>query len=330
VPETAGRPGVKTSSVLVVDDEVNIAHFLKDFLEDNGFTVTLSHTGREGLKAAADQLPDVILLDVDLPDMDGYSVCRSMRQKLSLRNKPILMLTALNDQRNELIGLRAGADDYLTKPVDTGRLLARLNSAIHRNIRELDANPLTHLPGNTSIVQEIEKLIEAKAPYAVLYGDLNNFKTFNDKYGFLRGDQAIKLTAQCLITSVEAHPMGDGPSFVGHVGGDDFVAIVHPDVAEKVCQDIIARFDGMMPSLYDEQDRQNGYIEGKSRQGQPVRHALMGIALVIVFSRDREFTHPGEISSLASELKNFAKTFNKSTYVNDRRRPPDEKPPTTL
>jgi diguanylate cyclase (GGDEF)-like protein len=315
-------------TILMVDDEVNIAHFVKDFLEENGFSVVTAHTGKEGLKTALEQLPDVILLDVDLPDIDGYSICRQMRQKLSLRNKPILMLTALNDQKNEIIGLRAGADDYLTKPIDTGRLLARLNSAIHRNVRELDASPLTHLPGNTSIVQEIEKLIGSGSQFAVIYGDLNNFKSFNDRYGFLRGDQAIKLAAQCLIAGVEAKG-GEGPAFVGHVGGDDFVAIVAPDQAEEVCKDVIARFDAIMPSLYDEEDRKRGYVIGKNRQGQEVQTPLTGIALVVVSTVGRNFQHPGEISSLASELKSWAKSFGHSAYVEDRRRTARQ-PPMTL
>src|SRR4051794_672842 len=116
-----------TPTVLVVDDEVNIAQFVQDFLEDNGFHVVLTHTGREGLKAAMEMLPDVVILDVDLPDLSGYEVCRLMREKSALRTRPILMLTSLNDQKNELTGLKAGADDYLTKPIDTARLLARLN-----------------------------------------------------------------------------------------------------------------------------------------------------------------------------------------------------------
>lgn len=313
----------------MVDDEVNIAQFVKDFLEENGFTVITASTGREGLKAALERLPDVILLDVDLPDVDGYSVCRQMRQKLSLRNKPILMLTALNDQQNEIIGLRAGADDYLTKPIDTRRLLARLNSAIHRNIRELDANPLTHLPGNSSILQEIERLIAARTPFAVVYADLNDFKAFNDRYGFLRGDQAIKLAAQCLIGGLEARS-AEGPAFVGHVGGDDFVAVLPPERAEPFCQDVIARFDELMPNLYDEADRRRGSIEVKNRQGQVTQTPLTGIALVIVSSEGHDFQHPGEISSLASELKSWAKSFGHSAFVSDRRKSAGEKPPMTL
>jgi DNA-binding response OmpR family regulator len=309
----------QTPTVLVVDDEVNIANFIKDFLEENGFSVAMAHNGKDGLKYAVEQLPDVILLDVELPDMDGYSICREMRAKSSLRNKPILMLTVRNDQQNELTGLRAGADDYLTKPIDTARLLARLNSAIHRNIRELDASPLTHLPGNTSIAQELERLLQEKQPFAVIYGDLNNFKSFNDRYGFLRGDQAIKLASQCFVTAVETRA-DMKPAFIGHIGGDDFVAIVHPDEAEKVCEDIIRGFDEKVPNLYDEADRKKGFILGKTRQGQMVENPIMGIALVVVKDSDRPFEHPAEISALASELKVRAKGFVKSAFVMERRK----------
>jgi DNA-binding response OmpR family regulator len=305
--------------VLVVDDEVSIAHFLRDFLEDHGFTVVMAHTGKEGVAMALETSPDAVLLDVDLPDMQGYDVCRLMRQKTSLRTKPILMLTSLSDQRHELEGLKAGADDYLGKPIDTARLVARLNAAIHRNIRELDANPLTHLPGNASISQEMERRLAAAEAFAVIYGDLNNFKAYNDRYGFLRGDQVLKFASQSLLNALEAQG-GETSGFLGHVGGDDFVAILPPDRAEPFCKDVIARFDAGIPVLYDEPDRAAGHIQGKTRQGQEVRFPFVGIALAVVDCRPRRFAHPAEVSALAGELKSWAKSFGKSAWVMDRRR----------
>ncbi|HND63236.1 MAG TPA: response regulator, partial [Elusimicrobiota bacterium] len=222
--------------ILVIDDEANLPIFLKDFLEESGFEVSMCYTGKTAMRTALENPPDAIILDVDLPDIDGYSLCRSMRRTSTLRTVPIVMLTALADQRNEIAGLKAGADDYLTKPIDTERLLARLNNAISRNIRELDANPLTHLPGNTSIIQEMERQLHQQNPFAVIYADLNNFKAFNDRYGFLRGDQAIKLAAQCLVLSVEKGASLSaglvGSWFIGHVGGDDFIVILPADQAE--------------------------------------------------------------------------------------------------
>ncbi|HNI56525.1 MAG TPA: response regulator, partial [Elusimicrobiota bacterium] len=308
--------------ILVIDDEANLPIFLKDFLEESGFEVSMCYTGKTAMRTALENPPDAIILDVDLPDIDGYSLCRSMRRTSTLRTVPIVMLTALADQRNEIAGLKAGADDYLTKPIDTERLLARLNNAISRNIRELDANPLTHLPGNTSIIQEMERQLHQQNPFAVIYADLNNFKAFNDRYGFLRGDQAIKLAAQCLVLSVEKGASLSaglvGSWFIGHVGGDDFIVILPADQAEDTCKEIISKFDTQVPNLYDEEDRQRGFILGKNRQGQPLQYPFIGMALVIVSNGDKRFTHPGEISSMASELKSFAKSFGKSAYVLDR------------
>ncbi len=326
-PPSSTGPGPRPR-ILVIDDEANLPEFLKDFLEENGFEVSMAYNGKSALRASLENPPDAIILDVDLPDTDGYSLCRSMRRTSTLRTVPIVMLTALADKRNEIAGLRAGADDYLTKPIDTERLLARLENALSRNLRELDANPLTHLPGNTSILQEMERRLNNQDPFAVVYADLNNFKAFNDRYGFLRGDQAIKLAAQCIVMAVEGRAARSnsviGQWFVGHVGGDDFIVILPATHAEEACQEIIQRFDGAVPNLYDEEDRRNGYINGKDRKGEAQRFPFVGVALVIVSNGDKRYTHPGEISSTASELKSYAKSFQKSTYVMDRRSGPAE------
>lgn len=311
--------------VLIVDDEANLPIFLKDFLEECGFDVSMAVTGKSALRVALENPPDAIILDVDLPDTDGYTLCRAMRRTSTLRTVPIVMLTALSDKRNEIAGLRAGADDYLTKPIDTERLQARLENALSRNIRELDANPLTHLPGNTSILQEMERRLRKQEAFAVIYSDLNNFKAFNDRYGFLRGDQAIKLAAQCIVLSVEGRAAQSvvmtGNWFIGHVGGDDFVVILPAEKAEDVSREIIKRFDAAVPALYDPDDKARGYIQGKTRQGEPAQFPFVGIALAIVSNGDRRFSHPGEISSMASELKSYAKSFGKSAFVMDRRDP---------
>jgi len=308
--------------ILVIDDEVNIASFIKDFLEEEGFHVITAHTGKDGLEKASQELPNVILLDVQLPDMNGYTVCEGLRKHIHLRNTPIVMLTARTGQHDELVGLKAGADDYLTKPINTARLLARINAVILRNIRELDANPLTHLPGNSSIAQEIEDRIRGNKPYAIIYMDLNNFKAFNDKYGFIRGDEAIKLTAKIITAAFDQnkHP----EEFVGHIGGDDFVCTAAPERAKEICEDIISNFDKSIPTLYDEAARKQGYVIAKNRQGETTKLPLMGISIVVVTNKNRSFSHPGEISTVASELKSWAKSHQKSIYVTDRRKEGNE------
>lgn len=303
--------------VLVVDDEQSIAHIIRDFLNEKGYAVTVAYDGEGGYQAALKDPPDVVILDVELPDTSGYEVCQRMRQLPSLRNTPIIMLTVRAGEEDELKGLKSGADDYLTKPFMPARLLARLQTAIDRNVRELDANPLTHLPGNTSILQEIENRIDKKEPFAVLYIDLNNFKAFNDRYGFVKGDQVIRFTAELLSSCVISN--GRRGNFLGHVGGDDFVAIVAPEDAEETGGVIIARFDGSIPGFYDSTDRERGYIETVDRRGNPSRFPLMGVAVAVVSNVNRPFNHPGEVALVAGELKKWAKTKGKSACVVDRR-----------
>jgi diguanylate cyclase (GGDEF)-like protein len=310
--------------VLIIDDDESLCSLLEDFLSEHDYKVELAFRGLTGIKKAKEDQPHLIVLDVDLPDLNGYEVCKKIRKISYLQNTPIIMLTARSGEQEEVRGFQSGVDDFISKPFKPKGLLARIETAIGRSTKQLDANALTHLPGNTSIFQEIDRQLQNQAPFAVIYGDLNNFKAFNDRYGFLRGDQAIKLAAQCLVICAErgaAFSSGEAGSwFVGHVGGDDFIFIVPADQAEEACKDIIERFDQAVPNLYDEEDRQRGYILGKTRQGQPMQYPFVGIALVIVSNADKRYTHPGEISSTASELKSIAKSFGRSAYISDRRR----------
>jgi DNA-binding response OmpR family regulator len=215
-------------------------------------------TGKSALRVALENPPDAIILDVDLPDTDGYTLMpgHAAHQHASHRSHRDVDGAFGQTQRDR--GSSGRRRRLLTKPIDTERLQARLENALSRNIRELDANPLTHLPGNTSILQEMERRLRKQEPFAVIYSDLNNFKAFNDRYGFLRGDQAIKLAAQCIVFSVEGRAAQSvvmtGNWFIGHVGGDDFVVILPAEKAEDVSREIIKRFDAAVPDLYDPED----------------------------------------------------------------------------
>ena len=304
--------------VLVVDDDESIARIIKDYLQEKGYAVTVAYNGGSGLRSAEEVQPDIIILDVEMPDMTGFEVCKKIREIAPLRNTPVIMLTARSAEDDELQGLQSGADDYLTKPFKPARLLARLQTAIERNARELDANPLTHLPGNSSILQEIEQRLQRKEPFAVLYVDLNHFKAFNDRYGFLRGDDVIKHTSELLLSCVDSGNHRD--RFTGHVGGDDFVAIVTPEDADPVAKAMVERFDASIPQFYDEEDRKKGYIDTVDRQGKQTQYPMMGVAIAVVSSLTRAFQHSGEVALVASELKKLAKSKEKSAYVFDRRR----------
>jgi GGDEF domain-containing protein len=230
------------------------------------------------------------------------------------------MLTGKSEVQDKVHGIEAGADDYLVKPFEPKELLARVRMILRRTAQELDANPLSRLPGNVSIQHEIEERIAAQQPLAVCYADLNRFKAFNDHYGFERGDQAIKVTADILLDAMKRG--GNPGDFLGHIGGDDFVIVTTPDKAEAVCQLVIDAFDRGAPSLYDDADRSRGFFLHTDRQGQPIDVKFLSIAIGIVTNVDRPLTHLGQIAEIGAELKAYAKQFEKSLFVRERRKSP--------
>lgn len=308
---------MEPKKILVVDDDADIRDSIKDFLEEKGFIVIAASDGTKGIKLAEKETPHLIVLDVGLPEMNGYDVCKKIREIPALRHTPIIMLTAHTRDKDELSGFKAGADDFLTKPFKPARLLARIETAIDRNLRELDANSLTHLPGNKNITDEIQDRIQRNGEFSVLYMDLNNFKGFNDRYGFVRGDEAIKLTSEILIECFQSY--NGQRTFLGHVGGDDFVGIVDSNDVTALCQKIVKEFDSSVPRLYDEEDRKRGSISSVDRKGNTVELPLMGIAVAVVTNQHKTFRHPGEIAFIAGDLKKWAKTKHQSSYVVDRR-----------
>jgi diguanylate cyclase (GGDEF)-like protein len=308
---------LESRKILVIDDDEHILESIQDFLEEKGFNVLTAKDGLRGLELAEKEAPQLILLDVGLPEMSGYSVCKRIREIPALRHTPIIMLTAHSLDTDELSGFKAGADDYLTKPFKPARLLARIETAIDRNMRELDANSLTHLPGNKNIIDEIQNRIIQNGEFSVLYMDLNNFKGFNDRYGFVRGDEAIKLTSEILVECFGSHKLHR--TFIGHVGGDDFVGIVDSNNVDEICKTIVRKFDEAIIQLYDEEDRKRGLISSMDRKGNKVDLPLMGLAIAVVTNEHKTFRHPGEIAFIAGDLKKWAKTRSQSSYVIDRR-----------
>jgi diguanylate cyclase (GGDEF)-like protein len=184
-------------------------------------------------------------------------------------------------------------------------------------MRALDANPLSKLPGNTSIIQRIQQLIDNGDDFALAYCDLDYFKSYNDKYGFSRGDEVLMMAARVIVNTIRSYQ--GVSSFVGHVGGDDFVFILPPDKVEDACKRIIKAFDEIVPHFYDPADRKRGNITSVDREGNTKIFPLMAISLAVVVNTERRIEHYGEVSSIAMELKKKAKEDPKSSYVIDRR-----------
>ena len=190
--------------ILVVDDSDFFAAVINKALMTEGYDVVRAGSGEDGLRLCREAKPDLVLLDVVMPGMSGFEVCRILRSRDSNNLMPIIMLTSQTNHDDLLIGLDLGADDYITKPFDNRELLCRVKNTLRRVDRNRNANPLTGLPGNLEIQRELDSLIERNLPFAALYADLDNFKAYNDIYGFLRGDIAIKLTADILSDELPA------------------------------------------------------------------------------------------------------------------------------
>src|SRR3954454_7374878 len=209
-----------TENVLVVDDDPFIARLLEIELKAAGYDVRVGSDGEEALGLANERVPDLVLADVMMPKMDGFELTRRLRQDPRTASVSVIMLTARGLSSDKLEGFSAGADDYIVKPFDTPELLARIRGVLRR-AREMRAqSPLTGLPGNVRVEEEIEARVQDGEPFAILYADLDHFKAYNDHYGFMRGDQVIQFTAR--IAQEAALALSDGEAFVGHVRGDDF------------------------------------------------------------------------------------------------------------
>jgi diguanylate cyclase (GGDEF)-like protein len=306
-------------TILVVDDDPDIARFVEVNLRSAGYEVSVASDGVEALDKAGALRPDLVLLDVMMPRIDGFEVAQRLRRNPHTASTSIIMLTAKALSTDKVLGLTAGADDYIIKPFDPIELLARVKGTLRRAKEMRNLSPLTGLPGNIRIQEEIERMVREGNPFAVLYTDLDNFKAYNDRNGFVRGDRLIEATARIIQDAVAEIAGPD--AFVGHVGGDDFVAVVAPEVAERVAEQIVETFDARVPEFYDPEDVERGYVEIEDRKGVLQRLPLAGVSIGVATTQIRTFEHYGEAVAVATEMKQFAKRESRSSYAIDRRRP---------
>jgi diguanylate cyclase (GGDEF)-like protein len=304
-------------SVLVVDDDPDVARFVEVNLRSAGYEVTVASDGEEALERAVELRPDLVLLDVMMPKLDGFEVAQRLRRDSRTSSSSIIMLTAKALSSDKVLGLSSGADDYIIKPFDPVELLARVKGTLRR-AREMRAlSPLTGLPGNIRVQEEIRRRVAEDQPFALLYADLDHFKAYNDHYGFLRGDKAIQVLARLATEAV--HEMVGPEGFVGHVGGDDFIVILPPEPAEQVAGMLCKRFEEQVPMLYDAEDRERGTIEVQDRQGNLRNFPLLTISIGVATTLSRRFAHFGEAVSVATEMKQSATRQVGSGYAVDRR-----------
>lgn len=304
--------------ILIVDDDPDIRDVLKITLTQEGYEIMEAPDGQEGLKLAQTKNPDLVICDFKMPKMDGKEVCKVLKKDILLSHMPIIMLTGKGDISDRVGGIDAGADDYIVKPFEPQELIARIKMIIRRTQRDLEANPLTRLPGNVSILSELQRKLEQNSLYAVCYIDLDKFKAYNDKYGFEHGDEVIKESARIFIRVTK--DIGNPDDFIGHIGGDDFVIITTPDKVDAICERVISEFDKASPTFYSEQDRKAGFIVARDRKGVEIKVPLLSISMGVVSNEKRKITHVAEIGEIGAELKQQAKNVERSVYIKDQRK----------
>ena len=305
-------------SILIVDDNRLSRKILKDVLEKAEYIVYEAENGEEALDIYKKNLPDMVILDIVMPKMSGFDMLRTLRNDHENLMVPIILLTSKDDFNEKLYGLELGADDYIIKPFNEEEFIIRVKNLFQRIDHNRMANPLTGLRGNLDIKFEIKRRIKKGEPYAVMYIDLDNFKGYNDYYGFARGDKVLTMTAEILSESINL--VGNQNDFLGHIGGDDFIIVTTPDKVEDICQYIIKNFDERIKNLYDEKDRKRGYIEAVGRRGEKNKYPFVSISIAVVTNEYRKFQNELQISEVAAELKRKLKTMAGSNFLKDRRK----------
>jgi len=312
-PQKAARP-----KVLMADDQTELLMLMKEMVEMAGFEVVTANDGVEAMQAVFETNPDIIVLDYNMPRKDGIAVAQDLKNNPVFAHIPIIIVTGIGEKRTKLKGLSMGIDDYLIKPVDTDELIARIRMILKRNKQVLDTNPLSKLPGNPSIQARVEREIQKGGEFAVLYLDLDNFKAYNDNYGFEAGDRVIKATANLLVKLTIQNENSE--DFIGHIGGDDFIVVTTYDRSEELARRITGAFDEIAPSFYSKTDRERGCITSTDRQGNIKKFPLLSISIGIVHNHTRPIHSFAQVSNIGTELKKVAKAANKSHYTVDRRK----------
>ena len=286
--------------LLVVEDDVDIANMLKIYFSGMNFDVDVAHRGYDALERTKHVLPHLIVLDIMLPDIDGYEVCRNLRTSTRTSHIPVIFLTQKDERSDKLQGLELGADDYITKPFDIEELKLRVTGAIRRSERESLTDPRSGLPAGRLIEEQLRRIIREKE-WALLDMRVNEFESFKDVYGFVAGDDVMRFTAM-LVTEV-VDELGSNEDFIGHAGSDNFIVISNNESAPLIKQRIKGRFAAEILTHYNFIDRQNGYMQVLKPNGPADKVPFMTLSVGIISPSQQSFADIREITELAAEAR---------------------------
>ena len=294
------------SKVLIADDNKPIRDVLTRMLSGapEPCEVWSASDGAQALALAEQTNPDLILLDLEMPGQDGWSVLKELRSSERTRGIPIILVSGHGEVATRIGGFNGGADDFVSKPFSCPELKARVNRLLHRVRQDISTSPLTRLPGNPAIEDEVSRRIQERKPFAFFYVDIDNFKSYNDSYGFAEGDRVIQETARMLDQSLGVDRSG---RFLGHIGGDDFVMMSEPQDALHIAKTTATRFDRCARDYYGAADRANGFVKVKDRLGHLRSFPLVTLSIGIATTQLRVFNRYSEVVAVASEMKTYLK-----------------------
>jgi len=287
-----------TGRILVVEDDFDISNMLRIYFTGQGFDVQVAPRGEEALTLTRQQLPQLIVLDIMLPDIDGYEVCRRLRTTMRTSHIPIIFLTQKDERSDKIAGLELGADDYITKPFDIEELKLRVKNAIDRAERERLTDPRSGLPSGRMIEDQLRELMR-KDKWALLDMRIDSFEPFREGYGFVAGDEVLRFAAMLIGEVVDNK--GTSEDFIGHAGNDNFIVITVPDKIEALREQLEKRFNEEVLTHYSFIDREQKGIKIDDGEGGEKLAELMTIAIGSVSSADRTFSDIREITEAAAE-----------------------------
>ena len=302
--------------IYIINDNTQDANQIQSLFKDESFKIKIVKT--EQIDIALRNIPSLIIVDEDHLKRDIIEFCKTIRANEDNGITPIIVLSSNTEKKHRVSVLKTAVEYYIKKPIDVDYLYYTVKNIMRLMYVNRRVSPLTGLPGNVQILAELKKRVMNEEEFAVLYADLDHFKEYNDVYGFLKGDEIIKYTAKTIVRNV--HSLKGNHCFVGHIGGDDFVAIVSKTDYEQVCQNILAEFDKEIHNFFTKDDLERGYLEVENRKGVMEQFPLTSLSIGVVEADKGRFKNILEIGEVGAQVKHVAKTIMGSSYAIDRRK----------
>ena len=310
---------INTNYVVIIEDDDEVGNLaIELFKDEKGFVFVHSSSNKEDMKKALLTLPDLIIVNADNLKNDIFKTCQFIRKSKDSNITPIIVTSSSRDEEFRLDILKSSVEYYIAKPLHKGFFYYTIKNVSRLISSNRCISALTGLPGNIQIEMELKRRIASKKTYAVLYADLDNFKSYNDKYGFMSGDEVIKFTSTVLQNNIQKY--GKSGDFLGHIGGDDFVAIVDYENSRKIARSILKDFDEGITDFYSEEDIKNGGIKIANRRGKIEKFPIMTITVAMISNKYRKYKSTLEIGEDGASVKKKAKTIEGSTFLENRRR----------